>query len=85
MEQTEQHVLTVENCKRITATQIESVDSFSPTQLVISYKGQKIVISGSDMKIISFSKQTGAFAATGSIAGVKYSNRGTGFKQKLFR
>jgi len=85
LEQNEQHILNVENCKRITATGIETVDAFSSTQLVISYAGGKIVVSGSEMKITSFSKTNGQFSASGNIFGVKYSGKSTGLKQKLFK
>ena len=85
MEQVEQHVLSVENCKRITATGIESVDSFSPTQLVLSYGGGRIAVTGSEMKITSFSKTNGQFSATGRITGVKYTGKGTNLKQRLFK
>ena len=85
MEQNEQHILNVENCKRVTATGIDSVDAFSATQLVLSYGGGKIVISGSDMKITSFSKNNGQFSASGIITGVKYAGKSTGLRQKLFK
>ena len=38
MEQTEQHIISVENMKRVTATKIENVVSFSPAQLVLDRK-----------------------------------------------
>ena len=85
MEQTEQHVLNVENCKRVTATGIQSVDAFSATQLILSYGGGRIVVSGSDMKITSFSKTNGQFSAAGTITGVKYTGKATGLRQKLFK
>ena len=85
MEQTEQHVLSIENCKRVTATGIESVDSFSASQLVLSYGGGRIVVTGSDMKITSFSKTNGQFSASGIISGVKYSGKATNLKQRLFK
>lgn len=85
MEQTEQHILTVENCKKVTATAITSVDSFSATQLVLSYAQGRIIIGGSDMKIVNFSKSTGAFAATGNITQAKYAQRGASIRQRLFK
>ena len=85
MEQTDQHLINIENCKRITATGISSVDSFSATQLVLSYSGGRIMVSGSEMKITSFSKTNGQFAATGTITGVKYTGKAMGLRQKLFK
>lgn len=85
MEQSEQHVLNIENCKRITAGGIISVDSFSPTQLALTYSEGRIIVTGSEMKITSFSKTNGQFSASGTITGVKYSGKSTGLKQKLFK
>lgn len=81
----EGHNLSVEQCKKITATQIASVDSFSDKQLVLTYSGGRIVVAGSDMKIINFSKSSGAFAATGNIISVRYAAKGGSLKQKLFK
>ncbi len=81
----EGHNLTVENCKRITATEITSVDSFSDKQMVLSYPNGRIVVQGSGMKIVNFSKSTGAFAAVGDIYGARYIQKGASLRQKLFR
>ena len=81
----ENHNLTVENCKRVTATEITSVDSFSDKQIVLSYSGGRIVIQGSGMKIIGFSKSTGAFSAAGDIISARYMQKNSSLKQKLFR
>lgn len=85
MEQNDGHILTVENRKRLSVTQVEAVESFSPTQLVLIYVGGKIVVTGSDMKITSFSKSSGSFSANGTITSVKYMQKGVGLRQKLFR
>lgn len=81
----EGHNLNVEQCKKITATQIVSVDAFSDKQIILSYSGGRIAVAGSGMKIINFSKTSGAFAATGSITGVKYMQKGGSLKQRLFK
>ncbi len=85
MEQSEQHVLNIENCKRITASGIISVDNFSPSSLSLTYSGGRIIISGSELKITAFSKTNGQFTATGTVSGVKYAGKAVGLKQKLFK
>ncbi len=80
-----QHALNIENTKRITATGIEGVRDFSPTQFTLLYGGGRITVGGSDMKITAFSKQTGAFAATGNISSVKYLAAGESIKKRLLR
>lgn len=81
----EGHGLNIEQCKRITATAVSEVDAFSDKQIVLSYAGGRIVVTGSGMKIVNFSKTGGSFCATGQINGVKYINRGGNLKQKLFK
>lgn len=79
------HSISVEQCKRITATAIDSVDAFSDKQIVLSYAAGRIVVAGSGMKIINFSKSGGGFAATGDITSVRYLSKGMGLKGKLFK
>ena len=81
----EGHILTIEQCKKITATGIAAVDAFSDKQIVLTYSDGRIVVSGAAMKIANFSKSTGAFGATGEISGVRYLRKGGGLKQKLFK
>ena len=81
----EGHNLSVEQCKRITASAISSVDGFSDKQIVLSYSGGRILETGSGMKIVNFSKTSGAFSATGDIYGVKYMQKGMSVRQKLFK
>lgn len=79
------HSINIEQCKRITATAIDSVDAFSDKQIILSYGGGRIAVSGSGMKIINFSKTSGAFAATGDITAVRYMAKGLSLKGKLFK
>jgi hypothetical protein len=79
-----QHSISIESKKKFSATAIESVDSFSDRQIVLSFSGGKIVVTGSNMKIVGFSKTGGNFSALGDIAGVRYLGSG-GIKQRLFK
>lgn len=85
MENAAPHQLGIEQCKKITATAIESVDAFSDKQIIMSYSAGRIVVAGNNMKIVNFSKTSGSFAATGDIISVRYLSRGMGLKGKLFR
>ena len=79
------HSLTIEQCKKITATAIDSVDSFSDRQIVLSFAGGRIVVTGSGMKIVGFSKTGGSFSATGEISSARYLGKGSPLKSKLFK
>lgn len=81
----EGHSLNVEQCKRITASAISGVDAFSDRQIILSYSGGRILVTGSGMKIVNFSKTSGAFSATGEIICVKYLQKGGSLRQKLFK
>lgn len=81
----EGHNLTIEQFRRITATKIESVDSFSEKQIILTFDGGRILVTGDKLKIVNFSKTSGAFAASGVVTGAKYIPKGSSIRQKLFR
>lgn len=68
----EKHSLNIEGCASITATAIDEVCAFSSSEIALLCGESKLVIAGSDLKISNFSKESGAFSATGHIHGVKY-------------
>ncbi len=79
------HALDIQQQKSITATGIDSVSSFSETQIVLTLSGAgtKLYITGSGMKITGFSKTSGTFTATGNVGGVRYG--GKSLKSRIFR
>ena len=79
------HNLSIEQCKKVTASAIASVDAFSDKQIILSYAGGRIVINGLGMKIVNFSKTSGSFSATGTITGARYIQKGGSLRQKLFK
>lgn len=85
MENSVPHSLNIEQCKKITATAIDSVDAFSDRQIILSYPSGRIIVVGSGMKIVGFSKSNGSFAASGQIESVRYAGKGVGLRGKLFR
>ncbi|MCD7729737.1 MAG: hypothetical protein LUI60_07510 [Clostridia bacterium] len=79
------HSVTVEDCKKVSATAIDSVDGFSPSQIILSFSGGRIIIAGAGLKIVNFSKASGNFAAVGTVNGVKYASKGVKLSQKIFK
>lgn len=79
------HSLDIEQQKSVTVTGIESVASFSESQIVLSLCGSntKLYITGSGLKITGFSKTSGTFTATGSVNGVRYG--GKSLRSRLFK
>lgn len=79
------HDLQIENCKKVMATAISSVDAFSSRQVVLSYQGGRIVIEGEGLKVVNFSQTSGAFTAVGTVRAVRYTQSSAKFIQKLLK
>lgn len=78
-------VLTVEQQKKISLTGVESVDGFSDTEIRMTVAGKKMRIAGSNLKVLSFSKGSGAFSAIGEVSSIRYGGAKGKFFQRLFK
>lgn len=85
MENNSAHSLTIEQQRKISATAVDGVDSFSDKQIVLSFSGGKIVVTGANMKITGFSQSSGNFSAVGEINGARYIKKGLSLAKKLFK
>ena len=75
--QESKHSVTIEQRKLITVSGVDSMNSFSEVRITLTrVGGEKMTILGTDLKITSFSKTSGAFVAEGSITGVQYGGKG---------
>lgn len=78
------HSVSIEQEKSITVSGVESVLAFSDTKILLSVVGgKKLHVSGTELKIVGFSKTSGAFNAVGKIVGVSYG--GKGFASRIFK
>ena len=77
--------LTLENRRHLTFSGVKSVDSFSPQGIKLTTDGGKVNILGENLKVLSFSKQSGAFSAEGRVDGIRFSGAKTGLMKKVFR
>lgn len=75
----------IEQQKKITMTNVESVDSFSTQQITLTVEGGRAIIAGDSLKIVNFSKTNGNFAAEGKITGLKYLGKRDKLAKRLFR
>ena len=73
----------IEQQKKISLTAVESVDSFSARQIVLTLENGRAFIAGEDLKIVGFSKADGSFSAVGKIEGLRFSPRGAKLIRKL--
>ena len=78
-------VLTVEQQKKITLTGVESVDSFSDTEIRLTVAGKNMRIIGSGLKVLSFSQGSGAFSAMGLVSTIRYGISKGKFFQRLLK
>lgn len=78
-------VLTIEQQKKISLTGVESVDAFSANEIRLTVAGKKMRIAGSNLKVLTFSKGSGAFAAVGEVSFVRYGGAKGKFFQRLFK
>ena len=82
--QENKHIVTIEQRKNITVSAVESVVAFSEVKIVLALLGgEKMHVVGTGLKIIGFSKTSGAFSAEGSVTGISYG--GKNFMSKIFK
>ena len=77
------HTLTIDQRNRIKATGVESVVAFSSSKITLKLSGsERLNVSGNDLKITAFSKDSGDFEAVGSVMSASYSGS---LGSKLFK
>lgn len=65
-------IFTIEGQKKLTMTGVESVESFSPTQIILKVGGKRVHIAGNQLKVTAFNQGSGGFSATGEVTSVKF-------------
>lgn len=81
----ENDLVTIEQQRKITLSNIGSVISLSDRQIILSSSGGKIVIQGENLKINGFSESTGNFCASGIILSLTFKGKTDTLKNKLFK
>ena len=80
------HNVTVESRARITITGVLEVLSFSDKEIVLKLKDNKrIVVVGSNLKIVCFDNKNGNFTAQGLVDEFKYKGVQEGVLKKVFK
>ena len=86
MEDNKLHSITVDGQKRVTVSQVSEVDCVSSECIRLTLvSGQKLVITGANLKMGAFSKQSGCFWADGKIVEIKYNAEKGWFLKKLLK
>lgn len=82
------HNLVLEDRKILKATGIKDVEGFDETKVYAMLEGLSFTIGGKNLKVISFSAESGNLIVEGEIDSVVYSNtlsRKAGFFERIFR
>lgn len=83
-----EHSLSLEKRKILTATGIADVEGFDETKILAMLDGTAFTIGGKNLKIASFSAETGNLKVEGEIDSVTYSNalsRKAGIFARIFK
>ncbi|MBQ5328726.1 MAG: sporulation protein YabP [Oscillospiraceae bacterium] len=83
-----EHSLSIEKRKILTATGIADVEGFDETKILAMLDGTAFTIGGKNLKIVSFSAETGNLKVEGEIDSVTYSNalsRKAGIFARIFK
>lgn len=80
------HTFLIESRKRVTATMIEEVLSFSDREIRLKCKdGSSILIVGQTLKILCFDNKVGSFTMSGDIESVRYKSQHENFIKKALK
>ena len=75
----------IEQRKKITLTAVISVDSFTDKQILLTLDGCRAQVSGDGLKIVNFSKTSGAFSAVGRVDGLRFLHGREKALRRLFK
>ena len=84
-ENKEPNRVVLEGRKRLFLTGVESVDAFSDEQVKLSINGEKMLITGDNIKITSFNKGTGNLSAEGNFVLFRYDYKKQSIVKRIFK
>lgn len=82
------HNLVLEDRKVLKASGVKDVEGFDETKICAMLEGISFTIGGKNLKVISFSAESGNLIVEGEVDSVTYSNslsRKAGFFERIFR
>lgn len=74
----ENHYIQMENRKRITVTEVTSVEGFDEETILANLADQGLIISGKDLHIETLDLDEGKLVAEGEIEGLSYTKKRSG-------
>lgn len=83
-----EHNLTLKNRKSLKATGVSDVEGFDETKIYAMLDGLSFTIGGKNLKVVSFSAESGELIVEGEIDSLTYSNslsRKAGIFERIFK
>ena len=81
----EQDKLILEGRKNFSMTGVQTVDGFSEQCLKLTVSGNKVIVTGENIKITAFNKSTGNLTAEGLVNEIKYAHKKQPIIKRLFK
>lgn len=87
MQQTQSQIdqLSLEGRKRLSMTCVETVDGFSEQRLKLTVNGNKVQITGENIKITAFNKASGNLSAEGDFSDIVYNYKKAPLVKRIFK
>lgn len=77
--------LVLESRKKLSMTDVKSVDGFSEQALNVSLKDVKVKIMGENIKISAYNKDSGNLVAEGNFREIRYNTKPQSFLKKVLK
>ncbi len=77
--------LSLEGRKRLSMTCVETVDGFSEQSLKLTVNGNKVQITGDNIKITAFNKASGNLSAEGDFCEIRYNYKKAPLIKRIFK
>ncbi|MBE5734754.1 MAG: hypothetical protein E7347_06925 [Clostridiales bacterium] len=81
----DQEKAVLESRKKLSMTNVETVDGFNEQSLRLTVAGNKVTVNGQNIKITAFNKSTGNLTADGIFSEIKYNSKKTPFIKRIFK
>ena len=77
--------IVLEGRKKLSVSNVESVDGFTSQWLKLTVGGQTLLVTGENIKITAFNKANGNLTADGTFLEIKYNAKKQPLLKRLFK
>lgn len=80
-----EQVFILENKRKLSITGVSSVDGYGSQFIKITVNGEKVIISGDNIKISAFNKANGNLSADGNFSEIKFLGSSLPLLKRIFK